>query len=145
MKKTLPFYTSASGYISFVPVCVPMHSSGVVMVLMFQCMPFLMKGDNYDDSLSWPFNGRVTIELLNQLEHKNHHKWTIPFPADDVVSERVVDGERGLGYGRRQFISHADLAHKPRKNIQYLKDDTLVFQVSTEAPDYKPWRVYCTL
>ena len=32
----------------------------------------LMKGDN-DDSLTWPFTGIVTIELLNQLENKNYH------------------------------------------------------------------------
>ena len=98
----------------------------------------LMKGDN-DDSLSWPFTGTVTFELLNQLEDKNHQKWTTTFPADNESSQRVVDGERGEGYGCPEFISHTDLAHKPRKNTQYLKDDTLIFRVSAEAPDYKPW------
>ncbi len=102
----------------------------------------LMKGDN-DDSLSWPFTGRVTVELLNQLEDKNHHKETTTFPADDDVSQRVVDGERGEGWGYFKFISHADLAHKPLTNTQYLKDDTLIFRVSAEAPDYKPW-LECT-
>ncbi len=67
----------------------------------------------------------------------------LTFPADDVASQRVVDGERGKGYGYPKFISHADLAHKPLTNTQYLKDDTLIFRVSAEAPDYKPW-LECT-
>ena len=100
---------------------------------------YLMKGNN-DNSLSWPFTGTVTFKLLNQLEDKNHHQETTTFPADGVYSQRVVDGERAhRGYGRTQFISHADLAHKPLTNTQYLKDDTLIFRVSAEAPDYKPW------
>ncbi len=108
-------------------------------VSVFAC---LMKGDN-DDSLSWPFTGRVTFELLNQLEDDNHHRETTTFTADNVASQRAVDDERGVGWGWQRFISHADLAHKPRKNTQYLKDDTLIFRVSAEAPDYKPW-LECT-
>ena len=104
---------------------------------------YLMKGDN-DDSLTWPFTGTVTVELLNQLEDKNHHKDTFTFPPDDdEVSGRVVTGERGEGWGETQFIPHTDLGYQPDKNCQYLKDDTLVFRVSAEAPDYKPW-LECT-
>ena len=96
----------------------------------------LMKGDN-DDSLSWPFTGTVTFELLNQLEDKNHHKETITFTADNDVSERVVDGEIAInGWGSTQFISHN---YNASKNTLYLKEDTLVFRVSVQAPDYKPW------
>ncbi len=100
---------------------------------------YLMKGPN-DESLSWPFTGTVTIELLNQLEHKNHYKERLTFPADSVASLRVVDGERGRGYGCPKFISYTDLDYNADKNTQYLKDDTLVFSVvSVEVPDYKPW------
>ncbi len=101
-----------------------------------------MKGDN-DDSLSWPFTGTVTIELLNQLEDKNHCKKTLTYLAEGGVSQRVVDDERGGGWGYPEYISHADLAHDPLTNTQYLKDDTLIFRVSAEAPDYKPW-LECT-
>ncbi len=96
-----------------------------------------MKGDN-DDSLSWPFTGTVTIELLNQLEDKNHHKKTTTFPADREASQRVVDGERGTGRGHKH-IFHRDLHYNADNNTQYLKDDTLVFRVSVQVPDYKPW------
>ena len=96
-----------------------------------------MKGDN-DDSLSWPFTGTITIELLNQLEDKNHRKETTTFPAYSGASQRVVDGEtaaHGCGWGWGWDI----LDYNASKNTQYLKDDTLVFGVSGQPPDYKPW------
>ncbi len=136
-----PFFTSASGY----KLCINVdaNGSGAGEGTHVSLFAYLMKGDN-DDSLSWPFTGTVTVELLNQLEDKNHHKLIIPFLADSVAGQRVVDGERSPnGWGRPNFIFHADLAHKPLTNTQYLKDDTLIFRVSAEAPDYKPW-LECT-
>ena len=98
----------------------------------------------HDDSLTWPFTGTVTFELLNQLEDKNHHKKQVTFPANGEASKRVENGERApTGYGSAQFISYSNLDHQPDKNCQYLKDDTLVFRVSAEASDYKPW-LECT-
>ncbi len=127
-----PFYTSYTGYKMCLRVDANDEGDGEgTRVAVFA---YLMKGDN-DDSLSWPFTGTFTIELLNQLEDKNHHKKTITFPAD---SQRVVVRKIGIdGYGYPQFISHADLDYNASKNTQYLKDDTLVFRVS--VPDYKPW------
>ena len=104
---------------------------------------YLLKGPN-DDSLTWPFTGTVTIELLNQLEDKNHHKMSANFPADDgEVSGRVVDEKVNKGWGHPHFISHDDLEYKSYKNCQYLKDDTLFFRVSVQVPDHKPW-LECT-
>ena len=137
---TPSFHTSRAGY----KMCLRVDANGWgdskgTHVAVYA---YLMKGDN-DDSLSWPFTGRVIIELLNQLEDKNHHKMMLPFPPDDVASKRVVGKETGTGYGSPDFISHADLARKFLTNTQYLKDDTLIFRVSAEAPDYKPW-LECT-
>ena len=132
-----PFYTSPTGYEMFLEVDANGNGDGKgTHVSVFAC---LMKGHN-DDSLTWPFTGTVTFELLNQLEDKNHYKKTVIFPADSQPSRRVVDGERGKqGWGYPQFISHTDLEHQPHMNRQYLKDDTLVFRVSVKVPDYKPW------
>ena len=134
------FRTSESGY----KMCLRVDANGRgdakgTHVSVFAC---LMKGDN-NDSLFWPFTGTATVELLNQLEDKNHHKETIAFPAGRVYTQRVVSRERGRGYGYPEFISHADLAYKPLTNTQYLKNDTLIFRVFAEAPDYKPW-LECT-
>ena len=103
----------------------------------------IMVGKN-DDYLIWPFTGTFTIELLNQLENNNHHQKPCTFPADSVYSKRVTDGERGLGYGYPQFIRNDKLNHQPANNCQYLLNDSLVFRVSVEVHDNKPW-LECTL
>ncbi len=132
-----PFFTFRNGY--KMRISVGENDSGDSKATHIPVYAYLMKGPN-DESLSWPFTGTVTIELLNQLEDKNHYKERLTFPADSVASLRVVDGERGRGYGCPKFISYTDLDYNADKNTQYLKDDTLVFSVvSVEVPDYKPW------
>ena len=42
------------------------------------CYVCLMTGEN-DDTLEWPFQGKLTMELLNQLEDENHKQYTMPF------------------------------------------------------------------
>ena len=135
-----PFYTSPTGY----KMCIRVDANGSgggqgTHVSVYAC---LMKGDN-DDSLTWPFTGSVTFELLNQLEDKNHHTYTTgPFPADkEHISARVVKGERGRGWGI-DLIPHTKLDYNPAKNCQYLKDDSLVFRVSVDVP--KSW-LMCTM
>ena len=103
----------------------------------------IMAGEN-DDDLIWSITGMCTVELLNQLENNNHHQKSWTFPADSVNSKRVTDGERGLGFGRPQFILNDKLNHQPANNCQYLLNDSLVFRVSVKVPDSKPW-LECTL
>ena len=90
---------------------------------------YLMQGKN-DDNLPWPFTGKVTITLLNQLEDENHYTHTISY--NKANGKRVVDGEMATGYGLPKFISHA---HGVTRNCQYLKDDCLYFQVKVEAAE----------
>ena len=136
------FYTSPDGY----KMCVRVDANGLgdgkgTHVSVFA---YLMKGDN-DNSLTWPFTGTVTFELLNQLEDRYHHRNSFTFPAyNDNVSRAVVSGERGVGWGYPKFISHTDLEHEPDKNCQYLKDDAVILRVFVEAPNVKPW-LKCTM
>ena len=124
-----PFFTFLNGYRML--ICVYTQRNHVSV------LAYLMRGEN-DDSLSWPFTGTVTFELLNQLEDKNHHKESVTFPADS--GQRVVDREAALaGYGWPKFISHVDLDYKQDTNTQYLVDDTLVFSVYVQVASYKPW------
>ena len=99
---------------------------------------YLMRGEN-DDHLPWPFTGTVTVELLNQLEDKNHHFLRMRFPA----SQRVTDGERALtGYGRPCYSPHSSLGYDEAKHCQYLKDDCLYFRVTVDAETTsKPWLI----
>ena len=130
---SLPFYTSQNGY----KMCLEIHPNGNgeywpkhTHISVFAC---LMKGDN-DDSLTWPFTGKVTFELLNQLEDENHHSMTARFVNCETIGDRVTHDGVGTGGGIGGFISHTDLDYQPDKNRQYLKDDQLIFRVSVQAP-----------
>ena len=133
-----PFYSHPGGY----KMCFRVDANGFgegagTHVSVFAC---LMRGRN-DDNLPWPFTGKVTITLLNQLEDENHHTRTISFLSDSEVNgRRVVDGEIvPRGYGLSKFISHA---YSVTRNCQYLKGDCLYFQVKVEAAKpTKPWLI----
>ena len=93
---------------------------------------YLMKG-KYDDDLKWPFIGKVTWKLLNQLEDNNHI----------IEQEHVNMGRHEYGYIIMfpKSFAYSELAHDPVKNTHYLKDDTLYISASVDIPDHKPWLV----
>ena len=132
------FYTSPGGYKMCIDVLANGYSEGYgTHVSIYAC---LMKGEN-DDHLPWPFTGTVIIELLNQLEDKNHYLQSTTFLPNEPSSRRVVSGERASnGYGKTRFISHSDLGYNAAKNCQYLKDDCLYFRINVDAKSSsKPW------
>ncbi len=135
-----PFYTSSYGYKMRLKVVIGGENIGAGTHV--SVYTYLMKGD-HDDTLTWPFSGTITIELLNQLKNKHHYsyKQLISSSKDDgKVSQRMVDSCGAvLRYGWSMFISHSILEHNASVNTQYLKDDTLVFRVSVEVPNHKPW------
>ena len=138
-----PFYSHPGGY----KICIRVDANGNgegknTHVSVFA---YLMKGRN-DDNLPWPFTGKVTITLLNQLTDKNHHTCTVSFRQDDEGSARVVDDEMApIGYGYHKFIHHTQLGYDAAQNYQYLKEDCLYFQVQVQAAEpVKPW-LTCTV
>jgi len=80
----------------------------------------LVQGHQHN-TLRWPFEGVVSIQLLNQQADEIH------------LTKRVLFG---YGEGRvagnlakvAKFISHDDLC-KVERGVQYLRDDTLHFLV----------------
>jgi hypothetical protein len=134
------FYTSPRGY----RMCIRVWANGVKdgHGTHVSISANLMKGEN-DDHLPWPFTGKVTVELLNQLDDKNHHSCTITFSPDGACSQRIVTEERSsAGIGHQYYISHSALGYNAAKNCQYLKDDCLYFRISVSASSSsKPWLV----
>ena len=121
-----PFYSHPGGY----KMCIRVDADGDVAGTHVSVLTSLMKGRN-DDNLPWPFTGKVTFTLLNQLGDKNHHTRTIAL-QDSEAGWRVVDGEfAATGFGQCTFISHSKL-YAPW-NCQYLKDDCLFFRVKVQA------------
>ena len=122
------FYTSPKGY--HMEVRVHTNGSGAGLGTHLSISAHIKEGEN-DAGLKWPFKGKVTFTLLNQLEDENHRTATLA--VDDVWHNWELP----------QFVPHAALALDPVKNTQYLVDNTLYFRVSVEVADHKPW-LQCT-
>ncbi|XP_019850604.1 PREDICTED: TNF receptor-associated factor 3-like isoform X2 [Amphimedon queenslandica] len=135
------FYTLQGGYKMELHVCPNGYKEAKGTHV--SCSIGLMAGE-YDDTLEWPFRGEVTVELLNQLEDKNHKKETVSFneTTRDEPRQRVREGKSSRGLGIFKFISHEQLEYNPATNCQYLKDDSLYFRVSVKVTSKtKPWLV----
>ncbi|XP_003388778.1 PREDICTED: TNF receptor-associated factor 5-like [Amphimedon queenslandica] len=135
------FYTSPGGY--KMSLRVDPNGNGKGKGTHVSCFMCLEAGE-YDDTLEWPFQGEVTIELLNQLEDKNHKKENVSFDESTPGQgkERVNEGRNTVGMGHQKFIPHEawEFEYNPFTNCQYLKDDSLYFRVSVKATSKtKPW------
>ena len=97
--------------------------------LMYLCI--YLENDNH---LSCPFMGKITFELLNQLENEHHHSATTTFPQENEAavsySQQVLNQEMGcIDYDHPQYIVHSELSENVATNCQYLKDDCLYFRI----------------
>ena len=128
---SLPFYTHMCAY----KMCLCVYANGTsdgegTHVSVYT---YLMRGE-FDSHLKWPFRGDITIQLLNRLENRRHHSMTINYndKREDVYAGRVTVGEKALGWGIKQFISHSLLNFNRSKNCQFIKNDDLIFRVSVK-------------
>jgi len=124
------FYTHPRGY----KMCVQVYANGSGKAKGTHVSLFtrIMKGE-HDDELSWPFQGKITVELLNQNADKDHHMHAFSYTKDCKYGRRVEIGEKNYGWGFSEFISHSALNQDSDSTVQYLKDDCLKF------------RLYCTV
>lgn len=84
-----------------------------------------------EDSVS--IKGAITISLLNQLADENHHF------VESEIERDISERDGGVVWCISEFIPHSHLAIDLGRNTQYLKDDTLFFQVSVQTSDNRPW------
>ena len=120
-----PFYTSHRGY----NVALEIHMKNREIEALF----VQMKQGLHNSKLKWPFTGKVTIELLNQIEDQNHAK-LIEFNTESIAQR-----------DKKKFDVKGCLSEQIQKSTstQYLKDDTLFFRVTVEAFSHKSW-LECT-
>ena len=138
---SLPFYTHPQGY----KMCLRVDANGYSRGKNTHVSVFarLIKGD-FDEHLKWPFQGHVTVAMLNQLEDNHHTTYTIRFTntTNNEIISKVTDRENVQdGWGRPTFIAHSDLNYKPAKNCQYLKYDCLRFRIVNFE---LKWKLFCT-
>lgn len=92
----------------------------------------LMKGE-YDDQLEWPFRGRVTIRMCNQLVPMSHIVGMFEF--DEFIRQDTCNRVTGptdfapIGLGSHMFASHADLEYDVLRNTQFIKQDYIELEV----------------
>lgn len=91
----------------------------------------LVKGDN-DDKLPWPFEGVISVRVLNQLKDSGHSKVKhFIFSGGGLECQQVIDEALPeFGCWCDRFISHRSLSYRSSKQCQYLKDNCLFFLVS---------------
>ena len=125
-----PFYTGMGGY----KMCLGVDTNGfgIGKGTRVSVYTFLMRGV-FDSHLKWPFRGTVTIQIVNQLEDKEHHTVSYDYrdTTPDTAAARVtdVDVERSYGLGSLKFLPHSALGLSVANNRQYLKDDCLIFRI----------------
>lgn len=136
-----PVYSSPGGY----KICLEVFANGKGKRIgsHVSVLARLMRGEN-DDNLTWPFTGKVVIDLINQLDDKNHWSKTVRFKEDKDGSQRVVeiDNDRENScFGRPEYVPHSSLGYNPANNCQYLKDDCLYFRmkIKSESAAPKSW------
>jgi len=91
----------------------------------------LVRGEN-DNQLCWPFEGVITVQVLNQLKDSVHSKAKhFVFYGGGYECQQVVDdAQPEFGCWCDRFISHKTLKYNSRKQCQYLKDDCIFFLVT---------------
>ena len=133
-----PFYSSVGGY----KFCLKVYPNGMGSghgshLSVYLC---LMRGEN-DDQLAWPFDGSVTVTLLNQQQDGHHHSlllWDRKVVPPDI-KKRVTHGSiASYGRGISRFFPHKDLIQDLVQDTQYLSNDTLYFRTEVTLPPSPP-------
>ena len=128
-----PFYTHPYGY----KLCLAVEANGWgdCEGTHVSVWTHLMRGE-FDGQLRWPFQGDITVQMINQLQDKEHRTEIMDFSQADEASDsiyisRVTTGEKAEGgWGEPKFLPHSELGHNRAKNCQFLKNDCLHFRVT---------------
>ena len=127
-----PFYTYPGGYKVYFRIDCNGVDTGKNTHL--STTAFLMTGEN-DNNLKWPFQGQITLQLVNSAGDHSHVTHIFDFgKAPKACTERVTFGV-GAFYGPRipRFIDHVTLSKivsSPSSHfIKYVSDDSIHFRV----------------
>ena len=116
-----PVYTHHHGY----KICLNLHPNSTGNKKFLSVFVHFMRGE-FDNSLKWPFRGVISMQLLDQVNGKDHRKGTISYDdkTPNMHGRRMTEGNTPKpGWGYLKFIAHSELEPK------YLRNDTLLFQI----------------
>ena len=117
------FYTHYKGY----KMCLCVEAGGISYAkgTHLSVGLVLLKGP-YDDQLRWPLKGRCEVKLLNQISNNEHHLGNGQYYYGGSHNQ-VIIGSHDM-WCSYHFINNQEL-HKITTTCQYLKDDSIFFQV----------------
>ena len=88
----------------------------------------LLKGE-YDDQLQWPFNAKITVQLLNWSGDNGHKEETIKHHMASLkYRTRVTEGDRVPSGWGCDFISHSVL-ESVTSDVQFVTDNKICFTI----------------
>ncbi|XP_032234121.2 TNF receptor-associated factor 4 isoform X2 [Nematostella vectensis] len=122
------FYTSNYGY-KFKVVLFPYGNGsgeGTHLSLYIRLLP-----GEYDSLLPWPFEGQITLTLLDQSTDKRakrHISQSFSPDPNWKSFQRPSKNSTSLGFGYPQFVSHRGL-----ESIGYVRDDVLFLKVTIDC------------
>ena len=125
-----PFYSEPGGY----KLCLRIDPNGMLegKESHLSVWVYVMKG-KFDDSLKWPFSGKVTVQLLNWVADRGHIQNIVSFDdaAGEKVRARVTNGKyAATGRGSSKFLPHSFLPLNAEKKTLFMSDDCLCFRIS---------------
>ena len=130
---SIAFYSGAQGYKMRLRVHANGRGSGAGTHVTI-CVQ-IIQGE-YDDTLTWPYTGTVTFEIINWKEDSNHVEMSVNFNekgAIDCGCGKKPTGENGNnGWGIIQALSHNNLYGR---HSQY-KSDSDVLYIRVSAVSY---------
>ncbi len=95
----------------------------------------LMRGER-DDQLTWPFQGKITVQILNWSCDQRHATRVIDFNADAKrygACGRVpvgCPGDRAIkGWGILPFLPHGYLPFNKERNTEFMRNNRLCIRV----------------
>ncbi len=102
-----PFYSHPNGY----KMCLQIYPNGYDIGLNthLSVFVFIMRGE-FDDTLQWPFTGRVTIDMCSNKSKQ----WTQVKVVDfkDAPVKRECDNLTSTGYGYYRVLTQDQVAAK---------------------------------
>ena len=124
------FYTNNGGY----NLCLRIYPDGLKWGGWMSVTAIILPGD-HDEELSWPFDGSLEVEILNQLGDCGHFSQEIDFARfprkwkNRPWSDRRPDG---CGWGILKFINHHNLLEEVDGH-RYVVGDAIYLRITQRA------------
>ena len=123
-----PFYSGPQGY----KMCLKVYANGCGDGAGTHVTVFIqiIQGE-YDDTLTWPYTGTVTYEIINWKDDRDHIKQIVDFSEESTIAAGC--GSKPTVKNSNPGSGHNTLSHNKLYGSisQYVNNDILCIRVSS--------------